>query len=385
MNRLNRVRQLRLLVCLCKGVEIGRTADIVGCDPETVLRYLAVFGAACRTIQDELVVGLHSTCLEIDEMWSFVGGKSRNRKRFLPTTPKWFGDIWTWTALDPDSKLLVDWEVGRRGFRTGHAFLARIKTRLLKKVLITTDAYPVYRRVIKDLFTDEEAVHVWLKKEFKAFGDRDTGDYTVRLVGITKHHRRNIEVDTGLASTSLGERHHATMRSFIARLVRRTYSFSKKPDNHMHAHSIYAVFYNFCKKHRSLGHETAAMRAGIVERLWTPDDLLDKINETLAPKLDKTGLDDSSPQLVPLPRGEASAEAKFFVCNEVTRHTAKLHAGHCTSCLHGRGKKGGSVNNRWYAFADQAAAWLAAQILAPDHYSVCRICIGSYRTRTRSG
>lgn len=387
MNELDRERRLLLLRCMVTGNGIRDCAVIVQCDPGTVQRHLRIFGEAFKALHDELVRGLVCKRLELDEVWAFVYGKSRNKKRFSDKAPRWAGDYFTWTALDPDTKLLVSWHVSKRRWREALRFLFDLRSRVVGRVLITTDALPVYKRAIAFTF-GADADHVRIEKVLRSRWNRETGDRQVIVVSITKKLEKGDEtVDLGPASTSHNERHNGTIRNFISRFHRYTYGFSKKLDNHIYAHAIYSAYYNFVKKHRSLGELTPAIQAQITKKIWTFDDLLDYVDAywvrraegqpSLASTLDHE-------QFVPLQPGVGDATAAFFVCHDTAKDTAKVHAGPCRNCRFGIGRGGGGLTSTWYAFGDQTRAEAAAEKLAPEDHSVCAICITrEYRKRSR--
>ncbi len=331
------------------------------------------------------VIKLEPTRLEIDEIWGYVYGKTRNRAKFSKEAPRFAGDYFTWTALDPDSKLLVSYYVSRRTLKHAHWFLADVRYRVRGAPLITSDALPQYKRAVAHVFPD--SFHVVIHKVLKSVWDRETGDRQVKVISFTKTcSKPNAPFD--FATTSYNERHNGTIRNFLSRFTRLSYCFSKDVDNHFYAHAIYAAYYNFVKDHRSLGYSTPAMVAGVTTKQWTFDDLLDEVDAFWAkaepaPATKPVQVVDGQ-TLVPLAQGVASPTHGFFVCNDTIANKAKVHAGSCRNCQYGIGRGGSGKTNRWYAFTTQADAQSAADDLAPDHASVCSICVrGFYRIRRR--
>lgn len=385
MNRLAPEKQSLLLRCLTRGSGVRDCASIVECDPGTVVTYLRRFGTALRHVHESRVVRLRSTRIEVDEIWSYVYGKDRNRHRFDPKAPSWAGDYFTWTALDPDSKLLIALHVSKRTRQDCLTFLSDVRNRVSGAPLITTDSYPAYKRAVAEVF-GSDVKHVRLKKEFKSVWDRETGDRQVRVTLMEKvPQRSNIsERDIALASTSHNERHNASIRNYVSRFQRQTYGFSKTVENHRHSQDIYAAYYNFVKEHRSLGSETPAMRAGVADRLWSFNDLIAEVSTYWAKQVEP--LPDqghcAANELQALPPREAAEHLSYFVCYDTLGQTAKVHAGSCCNCRHGLGRGGSGATNRWYGFDDVDGARRAAAALAPGDDTDCAICIRkSYRTR----
>ncbi|HEY3815369.1 MAG TPA: hypothetical protein VGL66_19280 [Caulobacteraceae bacterium] len=386
MNVLSRFKQRLLLKCFVKGNGILDAAEFIECDPETVLRYLKRFGIALWAAHDRLVTGLSVERIEADEVWSFVYGKSRNRKRFKPGAPKGAGDIFTWTALDPDSKLIAAWHVSPRTRTNALRFMTDLRSRLVSKVMITTDALSLYKNAIANAF-GSDADHVIIHKVLKSRWDRETGDKHVVVVEMTKEVQHGALVDVSAASTSHNERHNGTMRNAIGRLQRYSYGFSKKRESHVWAQAIYFFWYNFRKAHRSLRHTTPAMEAGIADRVWEWDDFLDETDRywreleerTPPPTPTLNGI-----ALVPIDRDVARPDCEFFVCEDTKVGKAKVHMGHCRNCRWGLGRGGKGVFNKWYAFPDRVTAEAAAAVLAPDGNGTCSMCIKrKYRTRSQ--
>lgn len=383
VNRLGEDKQLQLLKSLCVGNGVRATALLVGCDTGTVMAYLTRFGVALRALHHTKVLRLEPTRLEIDEVWAYVYGKNRNRKRFSQKAPEFAGDYFTWTALDPDTKLLVSYYVSRRTIRDALWFLSDVRYRVRGEPLITTDALALYERAVRYVFP--HSFHVILHKTFKSFWNRETGERTTKVVSIKKTCSKP-GAPFHLATTSYNERHNATVRNFMSRFTRQGYTFSKDLDNHFHAHAIYAAYYNFVKDHRSLGSLTPAMMAKVATAPWTFEDLLSEVDsfwtkaEPIPPTAPVAVADGHS--LTPLPPGTASPTHSYFVCNDTVANKAKVHAGSCRNCRHGLGRGGSGKTNQWYAFSTQADAQAAADELAPDDSSVCAMCVrGFYRLR----
>ena len=384
MNELSRAKKELLLRCMVRGNGVHDCAEIVDIDPGTVQRYLRIFGEALLAMHHRLISGLRVRRLELDEIWSYVYGKSYNRHSFGPTAPDWAGDIFTWTALDPDSKLLVAYHVSRRSLKQAKIFLFDVRSKVDGPLLITTDALRLYKRAINFTF-GSDAQHVVIEKVLESKWNRETGDRQVTVVQMVKKPQSSAEVDLNLASTSHNERHNGTIRNFISRFQRLTYGFSKKVESHVYAHAIYATYYNFRKKHRSLGQGTPAMKAGLSDHVWSFADFIDEVDRYWASKK-FTGIPDQNISagevLEAMKPGTCREDHNFFVCLNTLQDTALIHVGSCRNCRFGLGRGGSGEYSRWYSFELQEDAEKSAEILAPGENGVCSICIKrQYRTR----
>ncbi|MDE2072092.1 MAG: hypothetical protein KGJ81_01505 [Alphaproteobacteria bacterium] len=394
MNRLGRKQQRQILNLMCQGNGIAAIADITGCSTNTVRAYLAHFGEALTAAHDRLVRGMSPTRIEIDELWSYVYAKrerSLARENRKQPPPPDRGAFYTWVALDPDSKLFISWQVGDRSEKTGLPFLVDVNARIAPgPVLITTDGFKFYEQAIPRVF-GPDGKHVVIEKNIESWRNPETGERGTRVISMKKVPKTRDKVNLSLASTSLVERLNGSIRNYISRFARQTYKFSKRLTNHVHAHAIFVMYYNFVKPHRGFKgpdrHLTPAMKAGLTNKVWTYDDLLDEVDEYWRRKALKPSLQVVPPcQHVPLERGETSP-LPYFVMYSPKKRTAKVHKGSCGECKQGLGRKEGhSVQNKWFAFETERAARRFAETLAPLENSVCSKCItGSYvKHRVRS-
>lgn len=392
MNVLERDKQLLILKLICRDNGIADIAEITDCSTTTVRHYLAYFGEAFCAAHDRLVRVIKPTRIEADELWSYVYTKrernlrkrdwnvSEGPRRNFPPAER--GAFFTWTALDPDSKLLISYHTGDRGFDTGLEFFKDLRSRVPGRPMITTDAYHAYPDLIERTFGDVD--HVMLQKRIKSWRDPRTGESGNKLISITKETRGYSKVDLRLASTSHVERMNATIRNFNTRFTRQGYKFSKRFANHLHAIAIGMFYYNFSRRHHGLKgsyrHFTPAMKAGISSKIWTFGDMLDEADAYWARKAIRAPLTlASAPIYVPLAVG-ATSPLPYFVMHSEGKREAKVHKGACRNCQQGMGRmQGGAGSNKWYAFQTQEEAEGCAMGLAPLAYSVCSICVvGKY-------
>jgi len=386
MNTLNRAEQRWILKLLCRDNSIADIVGVTGHSSNTVRRHLARFGEALLATHDKLVRNITPKRVEIDEIWSYVYAKrERNvcREEGKRPPPSDLGAFYTWTALDPDTRLFLGFLVGDRGYDTGLSFFLDLNSRIVNRPLITTDGHNPYPDLVTKTFGDD-ADHVVLMKEFKKWWNPDTGESGNKLTLLQKVPQRRTNVDLSLASTSLVERLNGSIRNSISRFTRQTYKFSKRLENHIHSQSIFLMYYNFSRKHHGFkGAErnyTPAMKAGLTKGIWSYDDLLNKVDEYWQHKARQPTLRVVPPrQYMPLAAGETSP-LPYFVMYSPVKREAKVHKGSCGNCRQGVGRKAQRAgSNEWYAFESERAARKCAEALAPVQHSVCSLCVtGQY-------
>lgn len=242
---------------------------VTGVSINTVSKLLIDAGLACARFHDETVRGVTAKAVQCDEIWSFAYAKQKNVK-FAKAAPEAAGDVWTWTALDADSKLIVSWHVGDRSQHTGIAFMGDLKARLANRVQLTTDGHKAYLKAVT--VVDFDADYAMLNKIF-ATDDAGAGRYSPpKCIGAIKNPIMG-NPDPALINTSFVERQNLTMRLSMRRFTRLTNAFSKKFENHCHALALYFVFYNFCSVHKTLG-ATPAMAGGLIDRVMKMTDVV---------------------------------------------------------------------------------------------------------------
>src|SRR5581483_4478753 len=225
--------------------------------------------AACAEQHNRAVRGVKAQRVQVDEIWSFVGAKQKN----VPESKRneW-GDVWTWTALDADSKLMISYAVGPRSPRMAFALMQDLAGRLDgEHFQLTTDGLYWYPHAIETAF-GIGVDYAMLEKHYGS-GDQSSGRYSpARFTGATRKTIRG-NPDPRHVSTSFVERQNLTMRMHMRRFTRLTNGFSKKIEMHMHSVALHFAYYNFCKIHQSL-RVTPAMEAGIADHVWSIDELV---------------------------------------------------------------------------------------------------------------
>jgi IS1 family transposase len=278
MNKLPLTKRTQILSMLCEGLfmrSISRVADV---SINTVSKLLVEAGEACLAIHDEMVRNVNASRVQCDEIWSFCHAKQKNVAT-AKAAPEGAGDVWTWTAIDADTKLIVSYFVGDRSGESAIELMDDLRERLANRVQLTTDGHRAYLEAVEGAFggdVDHAQLH-------KIYGPTvgGAGCYSpAECVGIQK---RRVEgsPDPKHVSTSYVERQNLTMRMSMRRFTRLTNGFSKKLENHVHALALYFAFYNFCRVHKTL-RMSPAMAAGITDRLWSMDDIVAKI-DAMAP------------------------------------------------------------------------------------------------------
>jgi len=277
MNVLPKEKQVAIVKALTEGASIRAAARIVGVSKTTILRLLVEIGELCLVYQDHKLRNLPCTRIQADEIWAFVGAKKRKAKRLGD------GDVWTFTALCPDTKLMVSWLVGDRSMENVHAFIRDLSERLTNRVQITTDGNWAYFRAIKGAFGRDGVDYSQLMKHYESPKGAE-GRYSPGLcIGVE---RKTIlgNPDPKHVSTSHVERQNLSMRMGMRRFTRLTNAFSKKLENHAYAVALHFMVYNFCRPHGTLTkkangiHTTPAMAAGVTDRVWTIDEFVDFLN-----------------------------------------------------------------------------------------------------------
>jgi IS1 family transposase len=263
-----------------EGNSLRATARIADVAFNTVAKLFVDAGKACAAYQDEALRNLPCKRLQLDEIWSFVYAKQKNVRR-AKSAPEDAGDVWTWVAIDADTKLVASWRIGDRSSITAMAFVDDLASRIAGRVQITTDGHRPYLEAIEGAFGGDVDYAV-LHKIYGTAPDSAKGRYSpAECIGIEKH-RVEGNPDPKHVSTSFVERQNLTMRMSIRRFTRLTNAFSKKLENHALSVALHYMNYNFARQHKTL-RVSPAMAAGVTDRLWSIEDIAN-IVEAAAPK-----------------------------------------------------------------------------------------------------
>ncbi len=262
---------------LAEGNSLRAASRLADVSINTVTKLLVDVGAACEEYQDRTLRNLKSQRIQCDEIWSFVYAKAKNVPERMRGA--WgVGNVWTWTAIDADSKLIPSWAVGRRDAATGHAFMLDLASRLANRVQLTTDGHKVYLEAVEGAFGNDIDYAMLVKlyegdsgknspAETRYSPARCTGARTQRITG---------EPDSAYISTSYAELKNLTMRMQMRRFTRLTNGFSKKVENHKAAVALHFMHYNFARIHKSL-RVTPAMEAGVADHVWSLAEIADLV------------------------------------------------------------------------------------------------------------
>jgi IS1 family transposase len=279
MNKLPTSKRVQILSMLCEGSSMRSISRVCDVSINTVSKMLEDAGSACMAFHDATVRNVKSKRVQVDEIWSFCAAKQKNVPNMKKPIDR-AGDVWTWTALDADSKMIVQWYVGDRDGQTAKFFIDDLASRLATRVQLTTDGHKPYLEAIEGAF-GADVDYAMLQKIYGASSEGQKRYSPAECIGITT---KIIEgkPDPKHISTSYVERQNLTMRMHMRRFTRLTNGFSKKFDSHVNMVALYTVFYNFTKIHKTL-KVTPAMAAGLTSKLMSMEDIV-ALMDAVAPK-----------------------------------------------------------------------------------------------------
>lgn len=269
MNCLSASDRARVVACLVEGNSIRSTVRMTGICKDTVIKLLCDLGAACKRYHDANVRGLKSRRVQCDETWNFCYGKDKNITD--EQRAEGAGSVWTWIALDADSKLVVSYLSGGRDSSWAHAFMSDVASRLSNRVQLTTDGHRCYVEAVEGAF-GMEIDYAMLVKIYGSPSESETR-YSPGQIIETRLAVITGDPDPQHISTSYVERQNLSMRMSMRRFTRLTNAFSKKIDNLRHAVALNYMHYNFCRIHQTL-RVTPAMQAGISDHVWSIEELV---------------------------------------------------------------------------------------------------------------
>jgi len=274
MNRITKEKQVRIVAALVEGNSLRATARMTDTAINTVIKLLLDLGAACDAYQHKTLVKLPCERVQVDEIWSFVYAKQKN----IPANmrgEKGIGDVWTWTAIDADTKLVPSWHVGGRNAEDAAQFISDLASRLAKRVQLTSDGHKPYLQAVEGAFGSEIDYAVLIK----LYGTDPNGEkrYSPPVCTGTETDVVTGNPDPKHISTSYVERQNLTMRMSMRRFTRLTNAFSKKVENHIAAVALHFMHYNFCRIHKTL-RVTPVMEAGVADHVWSIEELVGMLN-----------------------------------------------------------------------------------------------------------
>lgn len=267
MNRLSTGDRARVVSVLVEGNSLRATSRITGVARMTIEKLLRDLGAACTEFHNARVLNLKSVRVQCDEIWAFIGAKEKNAT--AEQKAEGWGDVWTWTGMCADSKLMISWLVADRGQTTANAFMADVAARLSNRVQLTTDGNSVYLVAVDRAF----GIDVDYGISQKIYTGTGGGRYSPAMFVGAKKETATGSPDPKHISTSYVERQNLTMRMHMRRFTRLTNGFSKKLEMHANAVALHFTYYNFCKVHQTL-RVTPAMEAGLSDHVWSLEELI---------------------------------------------------------------------------------------------------------------
>jgi IS1 family transposase len=281
MNKLPTETRVQILSMLCEGSSMRAISRVTGTSLNTVSKLLIDAGLACASFHDENVRGVKAKRIQCDEIWSFCYAKAKNVPK-AKAAPARAGDVWTWTALDSDSKLIVSYLVGGRDSEYAMAFMDDLRTRLANRVQLTTDGHKAYLQAVDEAF----GIDIDYAQLMKLYGEGPKTEARYSPAVCIGARKDGIAGNPGRAhiSTSHVERSNLSLRMHNRRFTHLTNAHSKKFENHCHMISLYTLWYNYARINSAVTM-APAMAAGISTRLWEMADIVKLVNDAVgAPK-----------------------------------------------------------------------------------------------------
>lgn len=276
-NILKTEKKIRVVSALAEGSSIRAVERMTGVNQNTIMSLGLRVGSACADIMDTKFRNLNCKRIEVDEIWGFIGAKKKNVTD--ANRAKGYGDIWTWIALDSDSKLIPSFLVGQRDAYHAKAFIGDLASRLTYRIELSSDGLSVYPDAVERGF-GSDVDYGQIVKTFSVTDLTGTtaGKYSPAEVVKTERQVIMGRPEVAMICTSHVEKQNHTLRMHCRRLTRLTNAFSKKLDNFKAAVALNFCYYNFCKMHRAV-RCTPAMEAGVESSQWTVAELVERCGE----------------------------------------------------------------------------------------------------------
>lgn len=272
MNRLSTEKRAQIIGCLVEGNSIRATVRMTGAAKNTISRLLVDLGEACAEYQDGVFQDLSCKVVEADEIWSFCYAKQKNVPEDFKGTPG-YGDVWTFTAICADTKLVPSWLVGERTADDAEVFLTDLASRMADRIQLSTDGHNIYASTVGLAFNHRVD---WAQIQKTYASDSGDGKYSPAVCTGVKVRVQKGDPDPGRISTSYVERQNLTMRMGMRRFTRLTNGFSRKIENLAHAVSLHFMHYNFARPHTAVKDRyprTPAMAAGVADHVWSLEEI----------------------------------------------------------------------------------------------------------------
>lgn len=273
MNRLSTEKRAQIIGCLVEGNSIRATVRMTGAAQNTITKLLADLGEGCTEYQDGVLVDLPCKVVEADEIWAYCYAKQKNVPEQFKGTPG-YGDVWTFTAVCTDTKLVPSWLVGERTAYDAEFFLSDLARRMAGRIQLSTDVHSMYGSAVGQAFGGD-VDWAQIQKTY-ASDPAQGGKYSPAVCTGTKRRVLKGEPDPDRISTSYVERQNLTMRMGMRRFTRLTNGFSRKAENLAHAVSLHFLHYNFARPHKALKERdprTPAVAAGVADHIWSLEEI----------------------------------------------------------------------------------------------------------------
>lgn len=275
MNKLPLVKRAQIIGMMVEGMSIRSIVRMTGASKNTIAKLIVDAGTAFAEYQDQAMRDLPCTRVQVDEIWSFVGAKEKNASP--EQKAKGFGDIWTWTAICADTKLIPSFYVGERDGEAAMHFIDDLSRRMAHRIQLSSDGHKAYLDAVEGAFGGD-IDYAMIVKMYGTAPESAKGRYSpAECTGIRKT-KVTGNPDPKHVSTSYAERANLSIRMGNRRFTRLTNAFSKKAENHAHAMAIYLMHYNFCRIHQTL-RCTPAMAAGVSKTLWSIEDMVAVVDQ----------------------------------------------------------------------------------------------------------
>jgi IS1 family transposase len=270
-NVLDGKKQVAIISALAEGSGIRQIERMTGVHRDTIMRLGVRTGKGCARLLDHKMRGLTCHQLQFDEIWGFIGKKERHLRQ--DDDPQ-YGDVWTFCAIDRDTKIVPSFKVGKRDLATADAFVSDVASRVTNRIQISADALSAYVQAIESTFGADVDFAQIVKTYITDDSHVPERRFSAPEIVVTEKKSITGFPDLSRASTSHIERLNGTTRLHMRRLTRLTYAFSKKLENFEAAVGLHFAYYNFVKRHNTL-RATPAMAAGIERDFWTVENLLE--------------------------------------------------------------------------------------------------------------
>lgn len=276
MNKLATDKRVQILALMAEGNSIRSIVRLTGCSKNTVIKFMVNAGQAVTEYQDKTLRNLYCKRIQVDEIWAFCYAKQKNVAE-AKAAPEGAGDIWTWVAMDAETKLIPSWLVGGRDAEYANEFMQDLAGRMVSRIQLTSDGLKAYLEAVEGAF-GADIDYAMLVKMYGNTTESMKGKYSpAECTGCTKRSITGKPNEKGV-STSYIERQNLNIRMSNRRHTRLTNAFSKKAENHAYSMALYFMHYNFVRIHQTL-RITPAMAAGVTDKLWSISDIVQIIEE----------------------------------------------------------------------------------------------------------